>query len=212
MIPRVLSRTVAGTTKWLQLLTLSYEDQTGKKRAWDMVHRATTPLPALRDASSLKAGSIRPDAVAIVALLKGNTLSTEPEIVLVRQFRPPVDAYTIEFPAGLIDPKETPGEAALRELKEETGYVGSVKESSVASCLSPGLTSETVSVVVVNVDLTLEENQKPIAQPDEGEYVQRIVVPISRLSDELASREKDGDVVFGAVRTFALGYQLQSKL
>lgn len=36
----------------------------------------------------------------------------------------------IEVPAGLVDPGENPEQAALRELKEETGYVGKVTESS----------------------------------------------------------------------------------
>ena len=36
----------------------------------------------------------------------------------------------IEVPAGLIDAGETAEQAAVRELKEETGYVGVVSESS----------------------------------------------------------------------------------
>ena len=48
--------------------------------------------------------------------------------VLVKQYRPPLDAYTIELPAGLIDANETPQEAAIRELKEETGYIGSIQD------------------------------------------------------------------------------------
>ena len=40
------------------------------------------------------------------------------------QFRPPIEKLSIELPAGLIDPGESAGEAALRELKEETGYTG----------------------------------------------------------------------------------------
>jgi len=47
-----------------------------------------------------------------------------PEIILQKQFRPPVEKITIEVPAGLIDPSETAEECAIRELKEETGYVG----------------------------------------------------------------------------------------
>lgn len=47
-----------------------------------------------------------------------------PEIILQKQFRPPVDKITIEVPAGLVDEGETAEQAAVRELKEETGYMG----------------------------------------------------------------------------------------
>lgn len=51
-----------------------------------------------------------------------------PEIVLQKQYRPPIDKIVIEVPAGLIDEGETAEQAAVRELKEETGYVGQVTE------------------------------------------------------------------------------------
>lgn len=43
-------------------------------------------------------------------------------IVVVRQYRPAVERYTVELPSGLVDPGESPGETARRELLEETGY------------------------------------------------------------------------------------------
>lgn len=53
-----------------------------------------------------------------------------PEVLLQKQFRPPLDKVVIEVPAGLVDAGETAEEAAVRELKEETGYVGTVSETS----------------------------------------------------------------------------------
>ena len=43
-------------------------------------------------------------------------------LLLVAVYRPPVDAWSLEFPAGMIDPGETPVEAGRRELLEETGF------------------------------------------------------------------------------------------
>lgn len=44
-------------------------------------------------------------------------------VIAINQFRPPLRRYTLELPAGAIDPDENPEAAAGRELFEETGYV-----------------------------------------------------------------------------------------
>ena len=49
-------------------------------------------------------------------------LTDEGKIILVRQHRWGTDAQSLEIPGGLVDPGESPIEAAGRELREETGY------------------------------------------------------------------------------------------
>ncbi len=49
-------------------------------------------------------------------------LTVSGEIVLIKQFRPAFNQYTLEFPSGAINENEMPREAATRELFEETGY------------------------------------------------------------------------------------------
>jgi ADP-ribose pyrophosphatase len=60
-----------------------------------------------------------PDWVNVVAL------TPEHHLVLVRQFRYGTDDFSLEVPGGVIDPGEDPVAAGVRELREETGYVGS---------------------------------------------------------------------------------------
>lgn len=76
------------------------------------------------------------DVVSVVALTERGTY------LLVRQYRFPVDDWTIELPAGAVEPGETPEEAAKRELLEETGHLagawqrlGTVLQSPAASDL-----------------------------------------------------------------------------
>lgn len=51
-------------------------------------------------------------------------LTSENEIVLVEQYRYGIEQPTLELPGGMVDPGETHGETAERELLEETGYQG----------------------------------------------------------------------------------------
>lgn len=58
------------------------------------------------------------DGVSVLALTDKN------EIVLITQFRPGPDELVLEMPGGVVDKGESPIDAAIRELREETGYVG----------------------------------------------------------------------------------------
>jgi ADP-ribose pyrophosphatase YjhB (NUDIX family) len=49
-------------------------------------------------------------------------LSKEREVLMVRQYRHPIQETLLEIPGGFVDTNETPEQATKRELKEETGY------------------------------------------------------------------------------------------
>jgi len=74
---------------------------------------ATNPRNGITERKIILTGG---EAVNVVAI------TPKREIVLVRQYRFGVSNFTLELPGGLIDPEETPEEAAARELQEETGF------------------------------------------------------------------------------------------
>ncbi|RKP39044.1 NUDIX hydrolase domain-like protein [Dimargaris cristalligena] len=112
-----------------------------------------------------------------------------PRIVLVVQFRPATGQYTIEWPSGLIDCNESIEQAALRELKEETGYVGQVVSISPAMTCEPGMSSSRCCIVEVEVDGTLPVNLKPQTQLEDDEWsLQTITLPLDNLLESLLGR------------------------
>jgi 8-oxo-dGTP pyrophosphatase MutT (NUDIX family) len=63
-----------------------------------------------------------PDYAAVVAFTEDG------RILVVRQYRPAVERFSLELPSGIIDPGEEPAETARRELLEETGYAAARAE------------------------------------------------------------------------------------
>ena len=175
--PKIDKKEPVASTKWLALETWHYTDQEGKQRQWDVATRTTKPKQNSQEKSTPGNTRSTADAVVIIPILKSKSSSNGSplETILVEQFRPPLQMNTMEFPAGLVDAGETVEKAALRELREETGYVGEfcsvVPEVSRAVCMSPGLATETVHVVMVQVDLDNPYNQNPKTELDDGEYV-----------------------------------------
>lgn len=62
-----------------------------------------------------------PDGVIIFSIVKAD--DGKEKVVLIRQYRYPIDGYIYEFPAGLVEKGEDFSTAAIRELREETGLI-----------------------------------------------------------------------------------------
>jgi ADP-ribose pyrophosphatase len=191
--PKITSLTdlPSSDAKWIKLQKATYIDAHGTSRVWEIASRKTT-------------GSAGVDAVAM-----GNIIyhpSKPPSTIVVIQFRPPVGAFTVEWPAGLIDKDESPQEAAVRELYEETGYKGTVVSTSPAVAADPGMTSANLCLCMVEIQLK-EGDPEPEQHLDEGEDIQRVNIPVAELYTRLEEFAKEGYVIAAKLYHWAAGAQ-----
>ncbi len=89
---------------------LTYETVDNKEKIYEMISRKKE-MSGIEDIRG-----DQPDAVVVIV-----TDETGERILMDREYRMAVGDWVYNFPAGLIDPGETPQEAAKRELWEETG-------------------------------------------------------------------------------------------
>lgn len=130
---------------------------------------------------------VHPGAAMVVPLL------ADGQVLLVRQYRYPLHRAFIEFPAGKIDPGESPRQTAERELIEETGYrAGNFTElTTIHNAI--GYSDERI-VLYLAEDLTVGEQEL-----DEHEFVELFTVPLSQLMAWIAAGEvTDVKTIIGA--------------
>ncbi len=125
-----------------------------------------------------------PGAVAVAAV------DDQGRVLLIRQYRHPVGAYLWEIPAGLLDvPGEDPLECARRELLEEAGVTAEHWEPLLSLALSPGGTSERITVFTAT-GLHLDAD----ARPQTGEAEERDLPQVWVTISEAVERCLDGSM------------------
>lgn len=114
------------------------------------------------------------------------------ELLLVEQYRLPLQARTIELPAGMIGDDagfadETIEASALRELEEETGYRGARAEILLSGPVAAGLTSELLHLVRIHALQRVGDGGGV-----EGEDITVHRVPLEQVDAWLAARAAEG--------------------
>ena len=118
-------------------------------------------------------------------------VSDDEYVYLVRQFRTPVGAETLEIPAGKLDVGEDPKVCARRELSEETGFNGVLTHIS-SYYSTPGFSDEILHMYLAT-DLKAAE-----AHPDEDEFISVERYHIDELYEMILSGKiVDGKTIIG---------------
>jgi len=177
--------------KWIEFQKISWQDPTGTNRVWEAAARKTR-------------GKSGVDAVAINAIIRHP--ARPPSTIIVLQYRPPVDAICVELPAGLVDEGESPSDASVRELHEETGYQGKLVFISPTIVSDPGLSTANMQLAMVEVNLK-EGDEEPGQALDDGEFIERVVVPLDELYDRLVRYDGEGKTVDARLWHWAAGWK-----
>ncbi len=173
--PAVSGETLLAAGRFATLKILDWIDSKGIPRRWESAERIGAP-----------------GAVMIVPRLVPSD-----RILLIRQFRPPARGEVVEFPAGLMDGDESAEAAARRELREETGYLASRLTVFPAAFTTPGLSNESVYVVLAEIDENAPGNATPETDFDASEMIETILVKRTGLLD-FYRRESARGVAFDA--------------
>ncbi|GIN60657.1 ADP-ribose pyrophosphatase [Robertmurraya siralis] len=139
-----------------------------------------------------------PGAVAVIPITSDN------KIVMVEQYRKPMEKVLVEIPAGKLEKGEEPAYTAVRELEEETGYESQSLEWLISFYTSPGFADEIVHLYVAK-GLVKKENA---ASLDEDEFVNVLEVTLEEAIEFVREQR-----VYDAKTAYAIQYlQLQEAL
>jgi ADP-ribose pyrophosphatase len=120
-------------------------------------------------------------------------VTREGKIILVSQFRFPVQKVLLELPAGKLDKDESPLHCAIRELEEETGYKPENVKEIGSIYTTPGYSSERLGIFLAN-DLKKGNHNR-----EEGEYEMKVFeFTLKEIEEKIVKGEiVDGKTISG---------------
>lgn len=154
---------------WLSLKKSTYLNDNGKEVKWESVERKQKVTIL----------------VIIAKLIPSN------RFVLIKQYRPAINNYIIGFPAG-ISSSNSISEEALRELKEETGYIGKVISVSPILKINPGIINDNSQIINVEIDETDSGNKNPKQLLEPSEEIEVILKKEEDIKEFILIEKRNG--------------------
>ncbi len=169
---QITDKKICWQGSFLRTIILTYTDHTGNLRDWEAVERI--------------------NCNGVVAIIP---VTADKEALLVRQFRPVVNNFVIEFPAGLNDKGENTLDAAKRELIEETGYSAKDFILIAKGPLSSGMSAEMMDVFLAKNAFLAPLQLQALYKIEETESIEIIKTPLRKVYYTLEDCRKKGDFI-----------------
>lgn len=181
-------------TRYLSLYEAQYENKVGNNRTWTIASR--------KDNNTLQKQFFEnkkdtPDGVIIAAFHK-----EKEKLVIIKQFRIPLNDYVYELTAGLIDPGEDAKSTIGRELMEETGLkiVDIIRNRGMEKVyVSAGMTDESLAFVYCTCEGEISDEYL-----EDDECIEAILVSQEEAKELILSNEKFDIKCFLILQSFAL--------
>ena len=179
---KIISKNVLNITPFVELIQTNYINTKNKISQWVWCRR-----PKGRK------------AVVIAATIEDSDGVNR--LVVIQEYRIPIEGYEIGFPAGLIDKDESPEDAIRRELEEETGLkVEEIKHISPAVLSSAGITDEAIHMAYVIVSGTPNKDKL-----ESSEEIDTYLMDVDEVKDVMNSDGKNyviGKSAYTIMRNF----------
>jgi len=131
-------------------------------------------------------------------------ITPQGDVVLVRQYRHGTRDITLEIPGGLVEKKDTPEMAAVRELHEETGYRASEMISLGSVHPNPAIqNNQCYTFLARDVSLAGEQHQ------DEKEDIEVLILPLSEIPRLIRNGDITHALVLAAFYRFYMEYDAE---
>ncbi|MEM0361815.1 MAG: NUDIX hydrolase [Sulfolobales archaeon] len=118
------------------------------------------------------------------------------EVILIKQFRAPVNTWVLEIPAGKVEAGETLEDAVRRELVEEVGYMPRKVERMMSVYMAPGYSDEVLHIYVAT-DLEYVGSE-----PEPGELIEVVRLGVKEALDTLMKSEVVDVKTFAAISAY----------
>ena len=181
-------------TRYLSLFEAEYENKVGNMRTWTIASRKDNDTLQKQFFENKEDGT---DGVIIAAYHK-----EKKKLVIIKQFRIPLNNYVYELPAGLIDPGENAKSTIGRELLEETGLeiVDVIENRGIQKVyVSAGMTDESLAFVYCTCEGEISDEHL-----EEDECIEAMLVSQEEAKELIQSKEKFDVKCFLVIQSFAL--------